>query len=259
MYRPPGQTSASGCPAITTGATCEPSAWTTAPPTSCDAIATSCQTFHDVSMHGDPTTITKQRSYDPKVRGFWTAQNNYPVGQAYWLDKFGSLGYQSEDSTVPLLVGYYVVPVVQGNENVAIVLIQVIHMAPTRARASARAFASFSRVNSHTAKPLNPCEPLQHQIWYDAIAAALAAFGHIGYSVVYIMEAATGELVASSNGEAIFTSTGSQKMATAATTELISASASYMAGFFKTASGSYQVSTAMTMNVMDYYRGTKRV
>ena len=172
MYRPPGFGTSSGCPEITTGATCDPSNWPAlqgAAPTSCNEIPTGCQTFHSVNAHGDPTTITKQRSYNTKERGFYSTHTNYPTGQGYWLDKFGSLGYQSSDATVPLLVGYYVAQVLDASQTTTMGVVLI-------------------------------------QLFYTSVADILAPFNHIGNSVVYIMEAATGELVATSNGEAIFDS-----------------------------------------------------
>jgi hypothetical protein len=228
MYRPGGHDTSSGCPQITATAECIPSAWTGAPPTSCDAILTGCQTFHEVDALGDITAITRQRAYDAVARGWWQAHENYAPGTPYWLDLFSSPGYQATDSTVPLLIGYYQVPVVNasGATN-AIVLMQLS---------------------------------------YASVAKSLAHFDHIENSVLFVMEAANGELVATSNGEPISGASGAQKMASDAATELISLSASHINSIGHNnsegsadATGQYRFTHAggqVSVAVLDYKRAS---
>lgn len=224
MYRKGGHDATSGCPALTTTAACVPSAWTTAPPTSCKAIPTGCQVFYDVDANGRPTVITKQRSYDTVKRSFWRV-NDFP-GQSYWMDYFGSFYYQSSDYTVPLLVGYFVAPITDAfGETKAIVLIQLD---------------------------------------YEAVNKVLSQYNGIDDIVVYIIEASTGasygNLVASSNGESIFNaSSGSQKAASRAISPLISLPAAYLGtmsgGLSGAPDGSYIVPNSnVQFSLVDYKR-----
>jgi hypothetical protein len=48
MYRPPGQGNSTGCPEITTSPACTTVTVGTMRPASCDAIPSSCQTYHTV-------------------------------------------------------------------------------------------------------------------------------------------------------------------------------------------------------------------
>jgi hypothetical protein len=172
------------------------------------------------SARGEITTIDKHRFYDPKIRGWWLEHLKYPLGQPYWLDLFGTLGYQSSDASVPLLVGYYAVPVLDASRTtlMAIALIQ---------------------------------------LEYRSLAATLAAFNLPG-TVVYIMEANDGELVATSNGEAIFNATnGKQKFATGAATELIATSAARLQSIRAEAQGTYRLgNSGISITVADYKRAS---
>jgi hypothetical protein len=74
-------------------------------------------------------------------------------------------------------------------------------------------------------------------------------------TVVYVMEASTGELVATSNGESIFTEFGVQKEAVDAATELISSSAARIATIRADATGTYSDSNSgISTTVVDYQR-----
>ena len=215
MYRPGGLSS---CPAIESTATCPAVTVGSMRPASCDAVADNCQTYHSVNARGDPTEIARQRWYDPKVRGWWLAAANYPLGQPYWIDIYSTVGYQNSDTTLPLLIGYYAVPVVDSAGMQAIVLIQM---------------------------------------WYDTIATALASFNHMANTVVYVMEASTGELVATSNGEAIYTESGAQKTAITAATELISSSAARIESIRAAATGTYSdPNNRISTTVIDYQRAS---
>ena len=194
MYRA-GDAHDTSCPEITSTPSCSVAAASvsgssmtavTTASASCAAIASSCQSFYEVDAHGDMTTITRHRVYDPKVRGWWLAHANYKVGQPYWIDLFGTTGYQQSDSSVPLLIGFFQVPIVwgvNGGQLEAMVLIQ---------------------------------------LQYEEIAKTLKAYSHMDGAVVYIMEM-DGQLVATSNGESIFMPDGSQKSALLANTEVCGA------------------------------------
>ena len=76
-------------------------------------------------------------------------------------------------------------------------------------------------------------------------------------TVVYVMEASTGELVAASNGETIFTDTGVQKKAVDAATELISSSAARIASLRASATGTYSdPNHSISTTVIDYQRAS---
>ena len=214
LYRPGGEDAYSGCPEITTTPTCVPSAWTSAPPASCDAIPAACQTFYEVDSRGNIGAITRQRSYDPTTRFWYTANTEHPLGQPYWLEKYGAVGYQSSDATQALLIGWYCLPVVRDGGVKAIVLVQ---------------------------------------LGYEAISMVLAPY-NMRDTVIYLLEATSGELVASSNAEPIFDDTGTQVMAKDAGTELISASATYIEQFSTRALGEYRNVRGITITVADYQR-----
>ena len=76
-------------------------------------------------------------------------------------------------------------------------------------------------------------------------------------TVVYVMEASTGELVATSNGETIFTDSGVQKEAANAATELISSSAARIASIRASATGTYSdPNNRISTTVIDYQRAS---
>ena len=76
-------------------------------------------------------------------------------------------------------------------------------------------------------------------------------------TVVYVMEAASGELVATSNGESIMTDAGVQKEAANAATELISLSAARIASIRATATGAYSdPNNRISTTVVDYQRAS---
>ena len=218
FFRAAGHGPSSGCPAITTSPKCVSSAWTTAPPASCDAIASGCQTFHEADARGNPTVITRQRFYDPTTRFWWTAHTNYPAGQGYYVEKFGALGYQATEPTRPLLVASYQQPIL---DPVSGKLKAMVLLMPD----------------------------------YGLLDSVLAPYANLDDAVVYLIEATNGELLATSNDQSVLNATtGTQLLAQNAANELISTSAKYIAPFRATANGQYRTSSGVTITVRDYTR-----
>lgn len=72
--------------------------------------------------------------------------------------KFGTFGYQNSDSTLPLLVGYYAVPVMDPTGMKAIVLIQMWY------NTIANALAPFNHVSNRRAQTLDVAYRTRHPV-----------------------------------------------------------------------------------------------